>query len=71
MVFGGNPVMRGEKRKDKAPASRDPNRSAWIDELLADAFEVWLGTSRLLTALQCGPPSPPRRTKRPARRKAV
>jgi hypothetical protein len=61
--------MREEKRKDRGSVSSDSASAAWRDELLANAFELWIGISRLLTTVQNGPSqtSPPRH-RRPARR---
>jgi hypothetical protein len=58
--------MREQKRKESAPSGHDPAGAAWRDELLANAFELWLGISRLLTVVQSGPPqtSPPKRRAR-------
>lgn len=39
----------------------------WRDELFGNAFELYLGISRLMAALQNGPPRSPRR-KRTSRR---
>jgi hypothetical protein len=67
--FGGIAAMREEKRKDRRSVSGDSASAAWRDELLANALELWLGASRLMTTVQGGPPqtSPPRH-RRPARR---
>jgi hypothetical protein len=59
--------MREQKRKEAAPSGYEP-ASAWRDELLTNAFELWLGISRLLAAVQNGPPqAPPPRNRRPVR----
>ncbi|MDO9412800.1 MAG: hypothetical protein Q7T81_09540 [Pseudolabrys sp.] len=39
----------------------------WREEVFGTVFELYLGISRLMAALQDGPPRPPRK-KRPPRR---
>jgi hypothetical protein len=50
--------MHTRKHRDKAPTG-----AAWRDDILNTAFEIYLGVSRLMAALQIGPPKLPRKTR--------
>jgi hypothetical protein len=61
--------MSTKKHRDRAPCSDELGGMAWRDELLSNVFEVYLGISRLMAAVQIGPPKPssPRKKRLPHR----
>lgn len=61
--------MGTKKHRDRAPCGDELGGMAWRDELLSNVFEVYLGISRLMAAVQVGPPrSPSTKKKRLPRR---
>jgi hypothetical protein len=51
--------MRTKKHEEKAPCGSELGGIAWREELLSCAFELCLGASRLMAAVQIGPPKTP------------
>ncbi len=36
-------AMRGQKRKNVFPVTREQIQTAWRDEIAGDVFELWIG----------------------------